>query len=51
MQNCKMNIINFRAFMVPGTVDLDPAGVIDLGSNSIAVADVRHAVRVTLNVR
>lgn len=37
--------------MIPGTVELDPAGVIDLGSNSIALAEVKHAVQVTLNVR
>jgi len=39
--------------MVPGSVELSPEGVVHIDEikNSIAVADVRHAISVSLNVR
>jgi len=42
-----------RVSMVPGTVELGPEGVVyvDEVKNSIAVADVTHALSVTLNIR
>ena len=42
-----------RVLMLPNTVELDPIGILYLDEvqNSIAVADVRHSLKVDLAVR
>lgn len=45
--------LNIRAQMLPGTVDLGPAGVlyIDEIQNAIAIGEVEHKLTVDLSVR
>jgi len=45
--------VHATAYMIPASVQLNPAGVvyIDETQNSIAIADVKHAMSVTLDVR